>query len=98
ERELLALGEELGWQTLEDYSRDYLNYSEQRMISAINKLAAGKTQGQSTHDPLLESMPETGLTVTSKVMIDNQQGKVVIDLTDNPDSLACGLNLSEACA
>ncbi|MFJ3149893.1 hydantoinase B/oxoprolinase family protein [Pseudomonas putida] len=98
ERELLALGEELGWQTLEDYSRDYLNYSEQRMISAINKLAAGKTKGQSTHDPLFESMPETGLTVTSKVTIDNQQGKVVIDLTDNPDSLACGLNLSEACA
>jgi len=98
ERELLALGEELGWQTLEDYSRDYLNYSEQRMISAINKLAAGKTQGQSTHDPLFESMPETGLTVTSKVTIDNLQGKVVIDLTDNPDSLACGLNLSEACA
>jgi N-methylhydantoinase B len=98
ERELLALGEELGWDALENYSRDYLNYSEQRMIGALSKLPSGEAISTSTHDPLFAGMPEEGLQINVKVNVDSEQGKVVIDLTDNPDTIACGLNLSESCA
>jgi N-methylhydantoinase B len=98
ERELLALGEEIGWKTLEDYACDYLNYSEQRMISAIAQLPSGEAVGTSTHDALFAGMPDAGLQIKVKVQVDSNRGKVTIDLTENPDSIACGLNLSEACA
>lgn len=98
ERELLALGEELGWQTLEDYSRDYLDYSEQRMIGAIRNMSGGRAVGSSTHDPLFPGMPAEGVTIRAEVEVDAQSGRIVVDLQDNPDCLPCGLNLSEACA
>ncbi|QYY33900.1 hydantoinase B/oxoprolinase family protein (plasmid) [Cupriavidus pinatubonensis] len=98
ERELLALGEELGWDRLERYAVDYLDYSEQRMISAIQSLTAGRGTGTSTHDALFPGMPEEGVTIRAQIDVDPANGKVTVDLRDNPDCLPCGLNLSEACA
>jgi N-methylhydantoinase B len=98
ERELLGLAEELGWQTLDDYTRDYLDYSEQRMIGAISRLAAGQAAGSSTHDPLFAGMPDEGVTIRAVVNVDPENGRVQVDLRDNPDCLPCGLNLSEATA
>ena len=98
ERELLALAEEIGWQTLEDYSRDYLDYSEQRMIGAIKKLTAGQTTRSSTHDPLFPGMPEEGVTIQAAVTVDPENARIQVDLRNNPDCLPCGLNLSEATA
>jgi N-methylhydantoinase B len=98
ERELLALAEEIGWQTLEDYSRDYLDYSEQRMIGAIKKLTAGQATRSSTHDPLFPGMPEEGVTIQAAVTVDPENARIQVDLRDNPDCLPCGLNLSEATA
>jgi N-methylhydantoinase B len=98
ERELLAIGEELGWDRLEQYAVDYLDYSEQRMISAIQSLTPGRGTGTSTHDALFPGMPEEGVTIRAEIEVDAANGKVTVDLRDNPDCLPCGLNLSEACA
>jgi N-methylhydantoinase B len=67
------------------------------MAAAVGELPAGTATRQSTHDAI-PGIPEEGITITSKVTVDPNAGKVTVDLRDNPDALPCGLNLSEACA
>ena len=97
ERELLALGEELGWETIERFERQWLDYSETRMMAAIARVAKGRGEAVSIHDPI-PGTPAAGIAVKSVVTVDPEAGIIEVDLTDNPDSLPCGLNLSEACA
>jgi N-methylhydantoinase B len=97
ERELLALGEEVGWDTLEAFNEQWFDYSEERMVGAIRQLPAGSATRQSTHDAI-PGTPEDGITITSTVTVDPEAAKVTVDLLDNPDAQPCGLNLSEACA
>lgn len=97
ERELLALGDELGWEALEALTAAWLDYGEQRMVAAIAKLPAGVATATATHDPIPDVAPD-GIPVSATVTIDPDAARVVVDLTDNPDCLPCGLNLSEACA
>jgi len=97
ERELLALGSEIGWDTLESHTSDWFDYSEGRMAQALSQLPAASAERSSVHDAL-PGLPDDGIRITVKVEIDSAAGKVAVDLTDNPDALPCGLNLSEACA
>ncbi len=97
EREMLALGEELGWDALENFTHQWFDYSEQRMAAAIGELPAGTATRQSTHDAI-PGIPDEGITITSTVTVDPTAARVTVDLRENPDALACGLNLSEACA
>jgi N-methylhydantoinase B len=53
--------------------------------------------GISTHDPF-PGLPPEGLTIRSTIWVDAEVGRVTVDLTDNPDCLPCGMNLSEACS
>ena len=39
ERELLALGEEVGWDTLDAFAEEWFDYCEQRMVDAIRAAA-----------------------------------------------------------
>jgi N-methylhydantoinase B len=96
ERELLALGEEIGFETLARYGAAWLDYSEQRMADAIAKLPAGTAAASATHDATAGA-PE-GIPVTAAVAVDPAAGVVEVDLRDNPDTYPCGLNLSEACS
>ena len=52
ERELLALGEEVGWDALESYAEAWFDYSEGKMIEAIQRLSSGKTVTRAAHDPI----------------------------------------------
>ena len=97
EREVLSLAEEVGWDALHSYTREWFDYSEQRMIDAVKALPAGRATRTSTHDPFPGTAPE-GIPVTVAVEIHNDEGIVEVDLRDNPDNQPCGLNLSEACA
>nr|WP_316640247.1 hydantoinase B/oxoprolinase family protein [uncultured Roseateles sp.] len=97
ERELLALGQELGWDKLQGYERDYFDYSERRMVAAIRRIPAGRATQTSIHDPL-PGMGAEGIAIRVDVQVDPEQGRVEVDLRDNPDCLPIGLNLSEACA
>jgi N-methylhydantoinase B len=97
ERELLDLGREVGWDTLDAFVDQWFDYSEKRMDSAIRAIPAGRATRKSIHDAIPGTPPE-GVVVTSTVTVDPVAGRITVDLTDNPDAMACGLNLSEACS
>jgi N-methylhydantoinase B len=97
EREILALGAEIGWDRLEDYTHQWFNYSEKRMIEVIRSLPKGRVTRTSTHDPL-PGTPSEGVEIKVVVEVKPEEAMIEVDLTDNPDSLPNGLNLSEACA
>ena len=96
ERELLALAEEAGWETLDRFSAEWFDYSERRMVDALEGLPAGSLTVASTHDPI-PGAPE-GVTVKVAVRVDPAASRIEVDLRDNADSLPFGLNMSEACA
>ena len=96
ERELLAIAQELGWEQLSAFCRQWLDYSENRMVEAIRSMPPGSATAQSTHDAI-PGTPANGITITSTVTIDPEAAMIEVDLTKNPDQLACGLNVSEAC-
>jgi len=95
EREMLALGAEVGWDTLDQYAEQWFDYSEQLMMSSIRRLPAGKTTTYSRHDPFPGA--EDGIDVKIEVEIRPDDAMIEVDLRDNPDCLPCGLNLSQAC-
>ncbi|MGI4876082.1 MAG: hydantoinase B/oxoprolinase family protein, partial [Janthinobacterium lividum] len=97
ERGLLALGAELGWDVLDDFAAAWFDYSENRMATAIGALPSGTASVTSIHDPFPGTPPE-GVTIRSTIRVDAEAGRIEVDLTDNPDCMPCGLNLSEACA
>ena len=96
ERELTALAAESGWDTLHAFTRQWLDYSEGRMVEAIRALPKGRGTARSTHDAI-PGTPEDGITITAHVEIDPEEAVIEVDLRDNPDQIACGLNVSEAC-
>ncbi|GLK86196.1 hydantoinase B/oxoprolinase family protein [Ancylobacter defluvii] len=96
ERELLALGKEIGWQALDDYADSWFQYSEDKMAQAISRLPSGKVTVHSGHDPF-PGVPD-GIPVNVTVEVDAAAGRITVDLTDNIDCQPSGLNLSEGCA
>lgn len=97
EREVLEIGREFGWDRLHGFARQWFDYSEARMVEAIRAMPSGIARGVSRHDPS-PGLPENGIAVQATVEIDSEQGRVIVDLTDNPNCLPSGMNLSEACA
>ena len=97
ERELTALGEDVGWDALEAFAVKYFDYSEARMAAALHELPGGEANHSSTHDPI-PGTPGEGVRISVSVKIDPKAGRVAVDLRNNPDAMQCGLNLSEACA
>jgi N-methylhydantoinase B len=96
ERELLKVGEEVGWDVFDSYVADWLDYSEERMRARIRKLPAGTRTGYDVHDAVPLRGVENGVELKVTVSIDPQVGEIEIDLRENPDCLPCGLNLTES--
>jgi len=70
ERELLALGAEVGWSTLEEHITEWFDYSEQRIIAAIGKLPSGRATAHVIHDPFPGTPPE-GIRIEATVDVDS---------------------------
>jgi N-methylhydantoinase B len=96
EREILALGEEISWETLEVYTDTWFDYSESRMTAAIRALDSGSATVRNLHDPV-PGAPE-GVLVESSVRIDREAGTIGVDLTRSADCVPSGVNLTEATA
>lgn len=94
ERRLKELIEQHGAQTLAAFARDWFDYSERRMRSAIRSLPARVVHGTTLTDPL-PGAPD-GVELRTEIAVDPQQGTVRIDLRDNPDCIPAGINLSMA--
>jgi N-methylhydantoinase B len=97
EREILALGREVGWDLLAAYTKEWFDYSEKRMIDIVRTMPKGKVTRTSTHDPF-PATPADGVTIKVTVEVKPEEAMIEVDLRDNPDSMANGLNLSEGCA
>jgi N-methylhydantoinase B len=96
EREVLALGREVGWDRLDVFARRWFDYSERRMESRLRKLPKGRASARSTHDPIPGTPPD-GVPIVATIESHPDQGTIDIDLTANMDALPCGLNLTESC-
>ncbi len=97
EREILALGREVGWERLDAYVSEWFDYSEKRMRAAIRAMPAKRIARASRHDAFPGTPPD-GVEITVTVDVDPAAEMIEIDATDNPDCFENGLNLSEACA
>ncbi len=97
EREMLAFGREVGWETLEAYTGEWFDYSERRMIDVVRAMPAGRVTASATHDPF-PGTPAEGVTIKVAVEVKPDEALIEVDLRDNPDAMPNGLNLSEACA
>jgi N-methylhydantoinase B len=97
ERELIAFGAEVGWDLLDDFATQWFDYSETMMDRALRGLPAGTHVTQSIHDPFPGTGPE-GVVIRVKVTAHPGQGRIEVDLRENPDCLPNGINLSEACS
>ncbi|MFO0450525.1 MAG: hydantoinase B/oxoprolinase family protein [Pseudomonadota bacterium] len=96
ERRLKQLVARYGIDTIRSFISSWLDYSERMMVDAIRKLPAGRIEAHGVHDPLPGF--DDGIPIKVQVTVDPQAGRVEIDLRDNIDCLAMGLNQSEACS
>lgn len=97
ERRLKAFCEKYGKALVKQFIREWLDYSEQCMVHAIRRMPKVQLTNTGAHDPFEPILPE-GLPLSITIDIDPDKGNIVADLTDNPDCVPCGLNLSEASA
>jgi len=94
ERMMLELGEEIGWDVLDEYKDAWFDYSERCMTDAISQLPAGSVTRTTSHDPF-PGIPD-GVTINVTVDMDKQAGRIRVDLRDNDDCQPTGLNLTES--
>ena len=96
ERRLIELVGRYGADTIADFVREWLDYSERRMTHAIRALPAGRLQAEGRHDQL-PGLPD-GVPVKVSIEVKPQEGIVEVDLRDNIDCVPVGVNLSQTCA
>jgi N-methylhydantoinase B len=96
ERRLKEFCAKYGKDTVKEFIRNWLDYSEERMLQAIRKMPKARLVNEGRHDPFLPFLPD-GIPIKVVIEVDPQAGMVEIDLRDNIDCLDCGLNESEAC-
>lgn len=95
ERGLKELCAKYGKDTIKRFITDWLNYSEQRMMKEIEKLPARTLKNTGRHDPFQPYLPD-GVDINCTIHIQPEEGKIVVDLLDNPAALDCGLNMTKA--
>ncbi|MFN8202938.1 MAG: hydantoinase B/oxoprolinase family protein [Solirubrobacteraceae bacterium] len=98
ERELLALGDELGWEALVDYSRAWFDYSERLMAARLRALPRARVSASTAYDAMSVPGLEGGLPIQVTVEVRPDEGIVEVDCRENPDCVPCGINLTEATA
>jgi N-methylhydantoinase B len=96
ERRVLEFAADVGWDNIEAFAAEWFDYSERQMATAISRLPSGRASFRSVHDPF-PGAPD-GVPITAHVAVDANDATVEVDLTDNPDCLPNGLNLTEATA
>jgi N-methylhydantoinase B len=95
EKRLIEMCDKYGVDTLLAFEEQWQDYGRERMIAEIQQLPEGEWEGDVTHDPIPDLVPD-GIKLKAKLAIVPRQGKITVDIRDNPDNLPCGFNLSEA--
>ena len=97
ERGLKALVAKYGAATVRTFVSEWLDYTSRRVEAAIRALPEAHLEARGRHDPVVPFLPD-GIEIHVIVDVDPEAGRIVIDLTDNPDNIPCGLNLTQATA
>ncbi len=95
ERELQNLCDEYGIETIKQFADDWLTYGEEMMRGEIADLPDAEIERTSHHDPIPGAAPD-GVPVNVKLDIRPDEGRILVDLTDNIENIPAGFNLSEA--
>jgi N-methylhydantoinase B len=97
ERRIHDLAKKFGVDDLEDFVDAWFDYSERLATSAIEKLPDYELHGTTAHDPFPGTDP-AGVPLQATIRVTPAEGRISIDLRDNPDNLPNGLNLTRATA
>ncbi|MGK0741229.1 hydantoinase B/oxoprolinase family protein [Leucobacter sp. Z1108] len=97
ERRIQELAEKFGAEDLVDFVDAWFNYSERLAQSTIETLPAVELYGSTAHDPFPGTGPD-GVPLQATITVRPKEGRISIDLRDNPDNLPNGLNLTRATA
>lgn len=97
ERRVQELAAKFGADTLIEFVAAWFDYSERLATSAVETLPEYEMTGFGAHDPF-PGTPEDGVHLQATVSVKPADGRVTIDLRDNPDNLPNGLNLTRATA
>ena len=97
ERALKELCDQYGRDVIKTFIDDWFDYSEELMRDAVAQLAPGRITGTGRHDPVGDLAPD-GIDLTVTVESDPERGRIIVDLRDNIDCVAGGINQSETCS
>lgn len=96
ERRLKEFCAQFGVETVRKFVVEWLDYSERMAIEAIRGLPSGEFIARSALDPF-PRLPD-GIPLQAAVSVDPADGRITVDLRDNPDCVPAGLNLTESTA
>ena len=97
ERRIKELVEKYGQETIAAFVEAWMAYGERRAAAAIRTLPAGTWSYENRHDPL-PGVADEGIPVRARVTVDPDEAMITVDVRDNIDCIAGGLNLSETCS
>ncbi|MBC9942964.1 hydantoinase B/oxoprolinase family protein [Leucobacter sp. cx-328] len=97
ERRIQELAEKFGADDLVEFVDAWFDYSERLTQAAIETLPSTELHGASAHDPFPGTGPE-GVPLQATIAVKPGEGRISIDLRENPDNLPNGLNLTRATA
>ncbi|MFT4214236.1 MAG: hydantoinase B/oxoprolinase family protein [Microbacterium sp.] len=97
ERRIKELAAKFSVDDLVEFVDAWFDYSERITTSAIQTMPECTLHGRSVHDPFPGTGPE-GVELQATITISPKEGRISIDLRDNPDNLPNGLNLTRATA
>ncbi len=97
EKGIIKLCEKYGGNVLKQFQDELLAYGDRRMTEEIKSLPEGTWSIEALSEEI-EPMASEGVLLKAKMSIDPTEAIITIDLTDMPDQLPWGFNLSEACS
>jgi N-methylhydantoinase B len=93
ERRLEEFCAKYGVEAVKNFTREWFDYSERRMIENIRRMPRAKLVNKGKSDPLEGILPG-GLELSVKIEIDPDTAMIHVDLSDNPPCVDVGLNTS----
>lgn len=94
ERRIAALIDSYGRDTILGFVEDWFDYGARRAAAEIAKFPAGSYTYETRHDPI-PGVADDGIPIRKTIHVDPDAGEITVDIRDNIDNVAGGVNLSE---
>ncbi|MFC1903827.1 hydantoinase B/oxoprolinase family protein [Chloroflexota bacterium] len=95
ERRVVELCRKYGTAIMKQFQDDFFDYGDRRMTEEIKKLPKGTWYGKALSEKI-EPVCHDGIILKVKMSIDPDEATITFDLTDMPDQLPWGMNLTES--